>query len=98
MNMLHHAGWAMNGGKVVGKEFLGPATDNMDLTIVIENFVHSAAIADPAKHSTPKTLLVLGNTPATTSGLANKGVEVALLISAFAGVKLDRAQASPFEG
>jgi hypothetical protein len=89
----------MDDGKVAAEEFLGPATNNVDLTVVIGNFFHSAAIANPVKHSAPKTaLLVLRNNSATTSGLANKGVKVALLFSAFAGVDLDRAQASAFEG
>jgi hypothetical protein len=57
-----------------------------------------ALIADLAKCSAPKMLLVPGNTPATTSGLADKGVEVALLLTAFVEVKSDRAQASAFEG
>jgi hypothetical protein len=88
----------MDGSKVAAKDFLGPATNNVDLTVIIENFFHSAAIADPVKHSAPKTLLVLGNAPATTSGLADKGVKVVLLFSAFVGVESDRAQASAFEG
>jgi hypothetical protein len=66
------------------------------LTVATEDFFHSAAIADPAKSGTPKTLLVLGNTPASARGLADKGVEVALLFSAFPGVESNRAQASKF--
>ena len=69
----------------------------MDLTVVIEDFLHSAAITNPVEHGAPKVLLVLGDTPATTSGFADEGVEVTLLFGAFAGVKADRPQSSAFE-
>ena len=72
VNILHHASWAMDDGEVVTEKFLGPAADNMDLTIIIEDFFHSAAIANPVKHSAPKIFLVLGDTPATTSGFADE--------------------------
>jgi hypothetical protein len=55
----------------------------MELTVVIENFFHSRAVADPVKHSAPEMLFVGGNTPTTTSGFADKGMNMTFLFSAF---------------
>ena len=35
VNILHHASGPMDDGEVVSEKFLGPTTDNMDLTIII---------------------------------------------------------------
>jgi hypothetical protein len=72
VDILHHASWPMDDGEVVTEEFLSPATDDVDLTIVVEDFFHSAAVANPIKHSAPKIFLVLGDTPATASSFADK--------------------------
>jgi hypothetical protein len=74
----------MNDSKVIAEQFLGPTTDDMNLAIVVENFFHGAAVANPIKHSSPKVLLVLRDTPAAAGSFADEGVKVAFLLGAFA--------------
>jgi len=93
----HHASRAMDDSEMVTEQFLGPAADDVDLTIVIENLLHRTAIANPIEHSAPKIFLVLGNTPATTSGFTNEGVKVTFLLSTFAGIESHGAQTGAFE-
>ena len=72
INISHHSGRPVIDVEMVAKEFLSPASDNMDLTVVVEDFLHGATVADPIEHSSPKILFVLGDSPATTSSLANE--------------------------
>jgi hypothetical protein len=93
----HHTSRAMNDSKVVAEQFLSPAANDMNLTVVVEDLFHGAAVADPVKHGAPEVLLVLGDAPTTAGGFANEGVEVSFLFRAFAGIEADGAQASTFE-
>jgi hypothetical protein len=87
----------MDNSKVIAKELLGPAANDMNWAIVIKDLLHSAAIANPIKQYAPKILLVLGDTPTTASSFTNKGVEVALLFGALARIETHGAQTGAFE-
>jgi hypothetical protein len=93
VNILHHAGRAVNDGKKVTQELLSPTVDNVDGARVVQNFFDSTAVTDPVELSAPKVLLILGDGPTSASGLTNKGIEMTLLLSAFARVKADELEA-----
>ena len=59
INIGTHASGTVNNAKVVAQKFLCPTADNMNLTVVIENFLHRAAIANPMEHGAPEEFLVL---------------------------------------
>ena len=42
---------------MVAKEFLGPAADDMDLSVVLKDFLNGATITYPIKFGTPEELL-----------------------------------------
>ena len=97
VNVRHHASGPMDYSEVVAEQFLCPASDNVNLAVVVQNFLHGAAIADPVKHGAPEIFLVFGNTPSATSGFAHKGVEVSFLLGTFPGIEANREEASAFE-
>jgi hypothetical protein len=92
INVLHHASGSMDNGKVIAKQFLSPAADDMNRTGVIENFLDSATVAYPIKEGTPEKLLVLRNGPVAASSFSDEGMEVALLFCTLARVKTDRPE------
>ena len=53
INVPHHPTWTMDTGEAVTKEFLGPATDLVDISSIFNNFLDGAAITDPIKVNTP---------------------------------------------
>ena len=66
VSVRHHVSGPMDHRKVVAEQFLCPASDDVNLAaVVVQNFVHGAAMADPVKHGAPEIFLVFGNTSPT---------------------------------
>jgi hypothetical protein len=72
INVGTHTSGTMDNSKVVAQKFLRPTADNMNLSVIIEDFFHRRAITNPVEHSTPEVFLVLGDTPSTASSFADK--------------------------
>jgi hypothetical protein len=54
IDIPHHTGWLVKNLEVVAKEFLGPAADLMNRSIIFQNFLDGTAIAKPKKNWYPK--------------------------------------------
>jgi hypothetical protein len=51
--------------KVVAKEFLRPSANLVDWPVVLQNFAHGAAVAEPKEFGAPEKFAVLTDTLAT---------------------------------
>jgi hypothetical protein len=83
---------------MVAKQFLGPATDDMDWSLVFEDLFNGAAVANPIKESAPKEFLIFRDSPSATGRFANKRMEVTFLLSAFPRIETDRTQTGTTHG
>lgn len=83
---------------MVAEQFLGPAADDMDWSLVFEDLFDGAAVANPIKESAPKEFLIFGDSPSATSRFANKRMEVTFLLSAFPRIETDQAQTGTTHG
>jgi hypothetical protein len=96
VDITHHASWPMDDGKVVAEKFLGPTANLVDVSVVIEDFFHSAAVAKPVKVGAPEIFAKLADRPATAGCFADKRVKVAFAFGAATGAETDRAKAGAF--
>jgi hypothetical protein len=92
VNILHHASWAMKDLEEVTKEFLGPPTDLVDRSIILQDLLDCAAVAKPKELRAPKEFAILANSPATTSGFADERMEMTLAFGTTARAKANGAQ------
>jgi hypothetical protein len=79
---------------MVSEEFLRPATNLVNGAVVLKDFTHGAAIADPRKFSAPEELAILTDSPTSASSFANEGVKMAFAIRAAARAEADGAETS----
>ncbi len=98
INVTHHSVGSVNHREVISEQFLSPTADDVNGTIIIEDFLDSAAIAEPIEESSPKEFFILRDSPAAASSFANERVEVTLLLGAFPRVKSDWAQTGTAHG
>jgi hypothetical protein len=82
----------VNNGKMAAEKFLGPAMDLVDLTVVFEDLLHCAAVAEPIKVRAPKVFAALADRPATSAGFANKGMVTVLTVIAAARANADGSE------
>jgi hypothetical protein len=82
----------MDDGEMITKKFLCPASNDVDVTMVVEDFLNRLTVAQPIEHSTPEVFAVLGDCPAVDSSFTNKQMQMALGFGAVAGAETDGAE------
>jgi hypothetical protein len=92
VNVLHHTGRPVDHREVVAEELLCPVADDVDWSGVVQDLLHSAAIADPIEECSPEVFLVFRNSPAAAGCFADKRVKMAFLLGTFARVEADRSE------
>jgi hypothetical protein len=98
INIRHHAGRTVHNVEAVAQEFLRPAANLMNGSVIFQNLLDTTAVAKPVEGGAPKIFAVLIDGPSTYSGLPNKRVIVLFLGSAAAGAKPDWPKAGTLEG
>jgi hypothetical protein len=68
--------------KVVAKELLRPLANLLDWPVVLQNFAHGAAVAEPKEFGAADKFAVLTDTPATAGSLAHKRMKMPLVRAA----------------
>jgi hypothetical protein len=53
------------------------------LAVILQDFVHGAAVVNSVEQHAPEEGFVFGDGPAAASGFADKGMEVTLLFGTF---------------
>jgi hypothetical protein len=71
VDIFHHASCAVEDVKVVTEQFLGPAADLVNWSVILEDFAHSATIAEPIEGIAPKELPVLADAPAAAGSFTD---------------------------
>ena len=83
--------------KEVTEEFLCPATYLVNGTVVLQDFLDAAAVAEPIELGAPQVLPVVPNSPSANGGFTNEGMVVLFGIGTSSGAKTDGAEASTFQ-
>ena len=74
VDIPHHTRRAMEDLKEITEKFLSPSTNLMDRSIIFEDFLDGAAVAEPKEFSTPEKFPVLTDGPATATSFADEGM------------------------
>jgi hypothetical protein len=94
INVPRHTRRVMEDLKEITEKFLGPSTNLMDGSIIFEDFLDGAAVAEPKEFSTPEKFPVLTDGPATATGFSDEGMIVALTLGTAARAESNRMEAS----
>jgi hypothetical protein len=94
VDVSHHTRRAMEDSKETTEKFLGPSANLMDRSIIFEEFLDGAAVAEPKEFSTPEKFPVLTDGPATATGFFDEGMIVALTLGTAARAESNRKEAS----
>ena len=94
VDVPHHTSRSVKYLKEVSEKLLCPTSDLVDGTVIFQDFLNGAAIAEPKELGTPKKLPILADGPASTSGFADKRMEVAFPLGTAARPESDRPQTS----
>ena len=73
--------------EVIAKEFLRPAADLVNGSIIFKDIEHGATIAHPKEFGAPQEFVVLADAPTAAGGFADKGVKVPLPVGALPRTK-----------
>ncbi len=98
IDIAHITSNAMEDLEVVAEKFLCPTSDLVNGAVVLKDFTHGAAIADPRQFSAPEELAILTDTPTATGGFTNKGMKMLFTLSAFARAKTNGKEAGATHG
>jgi hypothetical protein len=94
IDIPHHTRRAMEDLKEITEKFLSPSTNLMDGSIIFEDFLDGAAVAEPKELSTPEKFPVLTDGPATATSFSDEGMIVALTLGTAARAESNRTEAS----
>jgi|TARA_B110000240_G_scaffold46839_1_gene53070 hypothetical protein len=94
VDIPHHTRRAMEDLKEITEKFLSPSTNLMDGSIIFEDFLDGAAVAEPKELSTPEKFPVLTDGPATATSFSDEGMIVALTLGTAARAESNRTEAS----
>jgi hypothetical protein len=95
VDIPHHTRRTMEDLKEITEKFLSPSTNLMDRSIIFEDFLDGAAVAEPKdEFSTPEKFPVLTDGPVTATSFADKGMIVAPTLSTAARAESNRMEAS----
>jgi hypothetical protein len=72
----------MEACEVVTKNFLGPATYHVNITVIFQDFLDGRTIAHPVKVVPPKITSILADGPTTTGSFTSKRVNINFIIVA----------------
>jgi hypothetical protein len=98
VDILHHTSRPVENLEEVTEKLLSPTADLMNRTVILQNFFHGIAVAEPEELWAPKVFPILTDGPAATGSFANKRMEVTLTLGAAARAKANWAQASAVHG
>jgi hypothetical protein len=59
VSIMHHPVGTVYHSKMISKQSLSPTMDNMNGTIIFEDFLDRAAIAEPIEESPPQEFFIL---------------------------------------
>jgi hypothetical protein len=94
VDVPHHMRRVIKDLKEITEKFLSPSTNLMDRSIIFEDFLDEAAVAEPKEFSTPEKFPVLTDDSATATGFSDEGMIVALTLSTAARAESNRTEAS----
>jgi hypothetical protein len=94
VDVPHHTSRSVKYLEEVSEKLLCPTADLMNWPIILQNFLNGAAIAQPKELGAPKKFPILADGPASTSGFADKRMEVAFPLGTAARPESDRPQTS----
>ena len=84
VNVFHHSSGPMKYLKEISEKLLGPTSDLMDRTIVLQDLFDGAAIAEPEEFRAPEKLSILADCPAAAAGFTGKGMVMTFALGAAA--------------
>jgi hypothetical protein len=84
VDVFHHSSRPMKYLKEISEKLLGPTPDLMDWTIVLQDLLDGATIAEPEEFRAPEKLSILADCPASAAGFADKGMVMTFPLGAAA--------------
>jgi hypothetical protein len=94
IDIPHHTRRAMEDLKETTEKLLSPSTNLMDRSIIFEDFLDGAAVAEPKEFSTPEKFPVLTDGPATATGFSDERMIVSLTLGTAARAESNMMEVS----
>ena len=98
VDVFHHPRWTMEDLEKVSKKLLRPTANLVDGTVVFQNLLDGAAIAEPEEFRTPEEFPILTDRPATAASFTDKRMIMTFSLGTTAGAKANRAQSGAIHG